>query len=112
MKIAKTIIVLCGILLIILAESTRYSILHRLETGIPVPEYELKMSRFLDVLSFAPVGLGIGFVTLLFPRYVIATTDKWIGEVRANYPPSEVIRLRLIGVLFIGFTLVALWSKG
>ncbi len=80
--------------------------------GIPVPEYESQVSQFLQALSFAPVGLGIGIAGLVFPQHVMLWFDKLLGRVRSVYPAFESFGLRLLGLLFISATLAALWTTG
>jgi hypothetical protein len=112
MRAAKIVFLAGVLLLIFLAESTRFSILRRLGMGTPVSQYELDASGFLQSLAFAPVGFGIGVSLLFFPKNVMYWYDKLIKRTRSAYPPLEFFVLRLIGLFFISATIVALWSTG
>ena len=110
MKLAKTIIIICVVLLIILAETTRMSILRRLGMGIPVPEYESQVNGFLQSLSFAPVGLGLGVVALFFPQRILHWSDTLLRRARPVDALWDLFVLRVVGLSFILATLVALWT--
>jgi hypothetical protein len=112
MKLAKTIIVICVVLLIILAEVMRFDILRRMEMGLSVSEYELQVSRFLQALSFAPVGLAIGVASLFFPQHLIHWLNKLLGRARPVYSLWDLFVFRLVGLFFILATIVALWTTG
>ncbi len=112
MKLAKIVMIVCVVVLIILAETERISILRRLGMGIPVSEYESQVSGFVQSLSFAPVGLGIGIALLVFPQHVLHWFDKLLGRVRLVDPPLGLIIYRLEGLFFIVATLLALWTTG
>ena len=111
MKLAKIIMVICVVLLIILAETQRINILRRLGIGVPVSDYELHVNRFLQSLSFAPVGLAIGITALFFPQHILRWQDKLLGKIRAIYSPLELWGLRLAGLLFIITPLIVLWTN-
>jgi len=110
MKLAKIVMVVCVVSLIILAETTKISILRRLRMGIPVSEYESQVSEFLEALSFAPVSFGIGVAALFFPQRVVRSLDKFSGKVRSVYPFWDLFVFRLAGLFFILATLAALWN--
>ena len=112
MKHTKTVFIAGVLLLIILAEITNFSILRRLGMGIPVSQYELDVSGFLQSLAFAPIGFGIGVSLLFFPQHVTYWYDKLLKRTRPVYPPLEFFVLRLIGLFFILATTVALWTTG
>src|SRR5690242_18937556 len=110
MKLAKIIMIICVVLLIILAETTRMNILRRSRIGLPVPEYESQVSGFLESLSFTPVGLGIAIATLFFPRCVLHWFATLLRRERSVDSPLEVISHRPSRLFFIFATLVALWT--
>lgn len=78
MKLLKVAIAVCVLSLIILAQQTKMDILRRHGLGIPVPQYEEDVSHFLQIISFAPVGLGVGAAALFFAiSFSAGMTDYW-----------------------------------
>jgi hypothetical protein len=106
----KKFLVPCVVALILMAEVNRMEILRRLGAGIPVSEYESRLSQFLQILSFLPVGLGMGISMLLIPKRISAWYHNLLNPGNPIYSPWEVFALRLFGLLFIVFTLRALWD--
>lgn len=112
MKYLKTMFIAGVLLLIILAEITRFNILRQLGMGIPVSQYELDISGLLQSLAFAPIGFGIGVYFLLFPQHIIDWYDKLLKRTRSVYPSLEFFVLRLIGMFFLLATTLALYTAG
>jgi hypothetical protein len=112
MKIKTTVIIIGISIPVVIAELTRFNILRQLGMGIPVSEYELRLSDFLQSLAFTPIGLGVGVATLLFSHNVILWYDRLLGWKRSVYPPGEYLALRFVGIIFIIATIAGLWTTG
>ena len=110
MKLAKIVMIICVASLVVLAETTRISRIRRLRMGIPVSQSESQVDDFLQSLSFAPVGLGLGIVALFFPRRILHGSDTLLKRARPVDALWDLFVLRVVGLSFILATLMALWT--